>query len=138
MQELDQNTADDLIRNIDLMARAAYTWVRQQTFEQRFIGLQVSPAEEIDLAAGFLAGLKARMRLETGETILLAYVYALMAGERSTAAETAQQLVNREAAAMQSESGYMYGLRAAREILNERADCLQLNLTTQMAGRLFN
>lgn len=124
MQELDQDATDIVIRDIDLMARAAYTWVRQQIFEQRFIGLPVSAAEASDLAAGFLAGLQARMRLEDRESTLLAYVYALMAGERSGAISAARDLVSREAGALASCSGYLYGLSAARKILNERSDGL--------------
>ncbi len=124
MQELDQAAADIPISDIDLMARATYTWVRRQIFEQRFIGVPVSATEASDLAAGFLAGLQARMRLEDRESSLLAYVYTLMTGERSGAISAARDLVSREAGALASCSGYLYGLSAARKILNERSDGL--------------
>ncbi len=124
MQELDQAAEDIPISDIDLMARAAYTWVRQQIFEQRFIGVPVSATEASDLAAGFMAGLQARMRLEDRESSLLAYVYTLMTGERSGAISAARDLVSREVGALASCSGYLYGLSAARKILNERSDGL--------------
>ena len=119
MQELDQSPTDAFIHDIDLMARAAYTWVRQQTFEQRFIGLPVSAAQESDLAAGFLAGLTARLQLDKSELIQLAYVYALMTGERSGAIRTARKLIDSERAASASCSAYLVGLKAARDLFFE-------------------
>lgn len=117
MQELDQDTVNIPIRDIDLMARAAYTWVRQQIFEQCFIGIPVSSMEESELAAGFLAGLQTRLKLGNDEIILLAYVYALMMGKRAGAIGTARNLIDRDSAALISRSSYLHGLAAAREIL---------------------
>ena len=119
MLVLDKDSADSVIRDIDSMARAAYTWVRQQTFEQRFIGLPVSEAEESDLAAGFLAGLKLRLGLHDADLMLLAYVYALMTGHRSDALDKAEALLDRNSVALASASGYLHGLRAARELLDK-------------------
>jgi hypothetical protein len=127
MQELDQSPTDAFIRDIDLMARAAYTWVRQQTFEQRFIGLPVSAAQELDLAAGFLAGLTARLQLDKSELIQLAYAYALMTGERSGAIRTAKNLIDRETAAFASCSAYLLGLKSARELFFESANGIPAN-----------
>jgi hypothetical protein len=118
MLELDTERADSFIRDIDSMARAAYAWVRQQTFEQRFIGLPVSDAEESDLAAGFLAGLKLRLTLHDTDSMLLAYVYVLMTGQRAGALDKAQSLLNRKSVALASASGYLHGLRAARDLLD--------------------
>ena len=119
MLELDTERADPFFRDIDAMARAAYAWVRQQTFEQRFIGLPISEAEESDLAAGFLAGLKLRMTLQDTDSMLLAYVYVLMSGRRAGALIKARSLLDRNSVAMASASGYLHGLRAAREFMNE-------------------
>ena len=61
MSEQLTDISPQRIVDIDKMARAACTWVRQQAMEQRFLGLPVTAAEESELAAGFLAGLKARL-----------------------------------------------------------------------------
>ena len=84
------------IRDIDSMARAVFTWVRQQAMEQRFLGVPVSEAEQLELAAGFLAGLRARLGLCDSETTIVAYVYALMRGDRVEAANAAEQLISRD------------------------------------------
>ena len=118
MPELDTECADSLIRDIDSMARAAHAWVRQQTFEQRFIGLPVTDAEESDLAAGFLAGLKLRLTLRDTDSMLLAYIYVLMTGQRAGALDKARNLLDRNAVALASASGYLHGLRAARALLD--------------------
>jgi hypothetical protein len=118
MLELDTERADSSIRDIDSMARAAHAWVRQQTFEQRFIGLPVSDAEESDLAAGFLAGLRLRLTLRETDSMLLAYVYVLMTGQRAGALVKAESLLDRNPVALASASGYLHGLRAARELLD--------------------
>jgi hypothetical protein len=122
MPELDQNAAEAFIRDLDLMARAAYTWVRQQTFEQRFIGLPVGAVQEAELAAGFLAGLTARMELDESELIQLAYVYMLMTGQRSGAFKAARHLIDRELGAFDSCSSYLHGLKAARDMFFECTD----------------
>ena len=57
-----------------------------QCFEQRFVGMPVSAAEKADLAAGFIAGLRAQLGLRDRESALVAYAYTLMAGERAGAA----------------------------------------------------
>ena len=109
------------ISDIDKMARAACTWVRQQAMEQRFLGLPVTAAEESELAAGFLAGLKARLGLCDSESTLVAYVYTLMRGERHGAATKARDLLAREPGAAVSCAGYLHGLAAARHVLGEQA-----------------
>ena len=132
---------DDLIRDMDTMARAAFTWVRQQAMEQRFLGLPVSAAEECELAAGFLAGLKARLKLSDSESILVAYIYVLMRGERSGAAKTARELLAREPGAAVSCAGYLHGLAAARNVLGEqhsRAERQQLSKALANAGDTLN
>ena len=114
------HNADTYVRDIDSMARAVFTWVRQQAMEQRFLGVPVSEAEQLELAAGFIAGLRARLGLADSESILVAYVFALMRGERSAAANIAQNLLNREPGAAVSCSGYLHGMSAARRILGEQ------------------
>ncbi len=117
MPEFDRDSTDSMIDDIDVMARTTYTWVRQQTFEQRFLGLPVSASEEADLAAGFLAGLRVRLMLADADSILLAYVYALMAGESQGATTLAHELMNKGGGAKATCSGYSHGLNAARELL---------------------
>ena len=114
------HNADTYVRDIDSMARAVFTWVRQQSMEQRFLGVPVSEAEQLELAAGFIAGLRARLGLADSESTLVAYVFALMRGERSAAASIAQNLLNREPGAAVSCAGYLHGLSAARRILGEQ------------------
>jgi len=132
MPELDQIAAEAFIRDIDLMARAAFTWVRQETFEQRFIGLPVGAAQEAELAAGFLAGLTARMNLSEGELIQLAYIYMLMTGYRSGAFQAAQNLIDRKSGAFASCSSYLHGLKAARDLFLDCSD----EMITGAASRL--
>ena len=123
MLELDREQAEDFIRDIDLMARVAYTWVRQQAFGKRFQGLPLSAAEECELAAGFVAGMKARLQLEDTETTMVAYIYALMAGERGNAVYTASEIVRQRSVLTMTSpaaNGYQQGLNAARELLDER------------------
>mgnify|MGYP003573372553 CR=1 FL=1 len=117
-----QQGTDIFIRDIDSIARAAYIWVRQQSFDQRFIGKPVSSAEETALAAGFLAGLRSRLQLGDSESALVAYVYALMIGQRYGAAQTADDLVRREPGSFASCAGYLEGLKAARKIMDENSE----------------
>ena len=109
MLDKDQYSTDCYIRDIDSIARAAYLWVRQQTFEQRFIGMPTNLAEETALAAGFLAGLRSRLNLGESESTLVAYVYALMIGQQAEAALAAANLVNHEAGSFTSCAGYLEG-----------------------------
>ena len=120
MKDQPSDQHHNRIRDIDMMARAAFTWVRQQAMEQRFLGLPVTAAEESELAAGFLAGLKARLGLCDSESTLVAYVYALMRGERTGAAASARDLLAREPGASVSCAGYLHGLAAARNVLGEQ------------------
>ena len=120
MKDQPSDPHHNRIRDIDMMARAAFTWVRQQAMEQRFLGLPVTAAEESELAAGFLAGLKARLGLCDSESTLVAYVYALMRGERTGAAASARDLLAREPGASVSCAGYLHGLAAARHVLGEQ------------------
>ena len=122
MLDMDHQSTDSFIHDIDSMARAAYLWVRQQSFEQRFTGMPVNPAEETALAAGFLAGMRSRLDLGDSESTLVAYVYALMVGQQTTATQTAEVLVKSDPGTFASCAGYLEGLRAARLILREGAD----------------
>jgi hypothetical protein len=124
MLDWTQDGTTRFIRDIDSMARAAYVWVRQQTFEQRFIGMPVSPIEESALAAGFLAGLKSRLQLGDSESTLVAYIYVLMSGERGGATQSAAELIQRAPDSFVSCAGYRSGLAAAREIVGEGTDQL--------------
>jgi len=120
MQDQARDPHQERIRDIDMMARAAFTWVRQQAMEQRFLGLPVNAVEESELAAGFLAGLKAQLGLCDSESTLVAYVYVLMRGERSGATAAARDLLAREPGAAISCAGYLHGLAAARQVLGEQ------------------
>ena len=120
MLEHERDSTEVYIDDIDAMARAVYLWVRQQCFQQRFLGSPVSQAEKTNLAAGFIAGLRARLGLPDRESALLAYVYALMAGEDAAARRTARLLVDQESAVMASCSGYLHGLEAAHALCSER------------------
>jgi hypothetical protein len=131
MQDQASDNHQQRIRDIDMMARAAFTWVHQQAMEQRFLGLPVNPAEESELAAGFLAGLKARLGLCDSESNLVAYVYALMRGERSGAATAARNLLAREPGAAVSCAGYLHGLAAARQVLGEQHRAAGANKVSQ-------
>lgn len=122
MRDWDYHGTGRSVRDIDSMARAAFVWVRQQSFQQRFIGLPVSSAEETALAAGFLAGLSSRLRLRDSESTLVAYVYVLMNGERAGAPQTAEHLIQREPASFAPFAGYLRGREAAREFMREGAD----------------
>ena len=117
MLELDRDSTDAYVGDIDSMARAAYMWVRQQVHEQRFVGAPISSLEELDLAAGFLAGLRNRMTLGYTQSAILAYAYALMSGERSGAKYTAYRLLMRGSTDVSACRGYLYGLKAARELM---------------------
>jgi hypothetical protein len=139
MSKLDQNAAEAFIRDIDLMARAAYTWVRQQTFEQRFIGLPVGAAQETELAAGFLAGLTARMDMDDSELIQLAYTYVLMTGQRSGAFKAARNLIDSKSGAFASCSSYLHGLKAARDMFLECSDEMTMGASARIQfSRLVN
>jgi len=141
MQSCSPESNEDYIRDLDSMARAVFTWVRQQSMEQRFLGVPVSDAEQCELAAGFLAGLKARFGLGDAESSLVAYVYALMRGERSDAATAACNLIVRDPGAAMSCAGYMHGLQAARQLLGEqhiRRTHEEISLSTVATSNTFN
>jgi len=72
------------------------------------------------LAAGFLAGLQARLDLDETESVLVAYVYMLMRGERNGAAKTARDLISRQPGVSASCAGYLHGLNAARMMMIEQ------------------
>jgi hypothetical protein len=131
MQDQARDPHQERIRDIDMMARAAFTWVRQQAMEQRFLGLPVNAVEESELAAGFLAGLKARLGLCDSESTLVAYAYALMRGERSGATAAARDLLAREPGAAISCAGYLHGLAAARHVLGEQHRAAATNEVSQ-------
>ena len=130
-----------LIKKIDSLARAAHSWVRQQSYEQRFVGMPLTQSEECALAAGFIAGLKVRMDLEDDETTMLAYVYVLLAGDSTWAAEIADELgreLEREFdQQLVSEHGFKHGLQAAHRML-ESAPGLTSDDTTEFGNVQFN
>jgi hypothetical protein len=117
MNSLD--SSDHSVQSIDSMARAVFTWVRQQAMEQRFLGIPITEAEQLELAAGFLAGMRARLGLGDSESTLVAYVYSLMRGERSGATNSARILLSREPGVAVSCAGYLHGLNAARQLMCE-------------------
>jgi len=125
MRDASAEAPDQFIRDIDAMGRAVFTWVRQQVMEQRFLGVRVTDAEQCQLAAGFLAGLRARLSLGDTESTLVAYAYALMRGERHEAARSVRELMARDAAASMSCSGYLQGLQAARRLFAEPGGAAQ-------------
>ena len=135
-EQPEKHQPADPIRDIDMMARAAFTWVRQQAMEQRFLGLPVTADEECELAAGFLAGLKARLGLCDSESTLVAYVYTLMRGERTNAADSARNLLAREHNATISCAGYLHGLAAARNVLGEHHTPRSSNDVSRMLANL--
>lgn len=117
MSNLPPVQSAEPVRAIDLMARAVFTWVRQEVMNQRFRGDSVSSDEQCALAAGFIAGLRSRIGLGDPEAALLAYAYALMSGERTGAAALVEKLLVQEADFQFSCSGYLHGLQAARTLL---------------------
>jgi hypothetical protein len=120
-----------LVNAIDLMARAVFTWVRQESMDNRFRGISVSADEQCALAAGFIAGLRSRIGLGDSEAALLAYVYALMIGERAAAAALVRKLLaEQEGDTIFSCSGYLHGLNAARTLLCE-FQMVRINLSTE-------
>jgi hypothetical protein len=114
------DSTDTCVRDIDSMARAVFTWVRQQAMEQRFLGIPITDSEQLELAAGFLAGMRARLGLGDSESSLVAYVYSLMRGDRAGALNAARFLLSRELGATVSCAGYLHGLDAARQLMNEQ------------------
>jgi hypothetical protein len=99
--------------------------------DHRFRGVSVSTDEQCSLAAGFIAGLRSRIGLGDSEAALLAYVYALMTGERSGAAALVGKLLaQQEGDAKLSCSGYLNGLQAARTLLCE-FQRVRVNLPTE-------
>lgn len=117
MLELDQQSTEALIRDVDALARAAYIWVRQQTFEQRFIGQPLNAAEESELAAGFLTGLQLGLGLGRTESMLVTYSYVLMAGRREAVPEYAREVLIQGASQVGSSPRYKLGLEEAGEYL---------------------
>jgi hypothetical protein len=55
MSSLPPGSSLALVNAIDLMARAVFTWVRQESMDNRFRGISVSADEQCALAAGFIA-----------------------------------------------------------------------------------
>lgn len=107
------------LRAIDLLARAVFTWVRQEAMDSRFRGVPLSAEEQDRLAAGFMAGLRTRLALLESEAELVAYAYALMIGERSGAAALAALLIDRDSALRFSCAGYLRGSHAARTLFSD-------------------
>ena len=121
MSDLPQGQLAESVRAIDLLACTVFTWVRQQSMEQRFRGVPMSADEQSALAAGFIAGLRAHIRLPDSDAALVAYVYALMSGERTGAAALVDRLLSRDEDLLLPCSGYLHGLQAARTLLCDYA-----------------
>jgi len=120
MSSIPPGQSAEPVRAIDLLARAVFTWVRQEAMDHRFRGISVSADEQCALAAGFIAGLRSRIGMGDSEAALLAYVYALMTGERIDALTLAGKLLaQQEADGKLSCSGFLHGLQAARTLLSE-------------------
>ena len=117
MQDADTNPTEARLRDVDLLARAAFTWVRQQAMEQRFLGSPLSNIDESELAAGFLAGLRSSLSIGDTESSLVAYAYTLMRGERAGALAAARDLVGRAPGVGASCSGFLHGIDAARRLV---------------------
>jgi hypothetical protein len=117
MSDIPQDQPAESLRAIDLLARTVFTWVRQETLGQRFRGNTVCADEQSALAAGFIAGLRTRIALRDSEAEMVAYVYALMSGERNGAAAMSNKLLVQDAGLRFSCSGYLQGLQAARKLL---------------------
>lgn len=113
------DNSEEYLRDIDLMARAVFTWVRQEAMDQRFQGVPVSDAEQSEMAAGFLAGLQARLGLGDSDSKMVAYIYAIMRGERIGATRAAHDLISRAPTIAASCAGYLHGLNAALLMLGE-------------------
>lgn len=137
MHDYTAEAPEAFIRDIDAMARAVFIWVRQQVMEQRFLGVPVTDTEQSRLAAGFLAGLQARLSLGDTESSLVAYGYALMRGERNEATRSVRQLLARDPAVSISCAGYLHGLEAARRLFAEQgADAAgRATRSTEFTGR---
>lgn len=116
------DNSEEYLRDIDLMARAVFTWVRQEAMDQRFLGAPVSDSEQSELAAGFLAGLQARLGLGDSDSTMVAYIYSIMRGERSGATRAARDLISRSPTMAASCAGYLHGLNAALLMLGESHD----------------
>jgi hypothetical protein len=113
------DNSEEYLRDLDLMARAVFTWVRQEAMDQRFLGAPVSDSEQSELAAGFLAGLQARLGLGDSDSTMVAYIYSIMRGERTGATRAARDLIRRSPAMAASCAGYLHGLNAALLMLGE-------------------
>ena len=70
--------AEHSLREADAAARATHGWLRQCSLQRRFAGDPLTGADERMLAAGFLAGLRARFALADPECLLAAYAFLLM------------------------------------------------------------
>lgn len=131
MSKLPPGQSAELVRAIDLMARAVFTWVRQEAMDHRFRGVSISADEQCALAAGFIAGLRTRIGLGDSEAALLAYTYVLMTGERTGAAGLAGKLLAQQDGDGEfSCSGYLHGLQAARTLLCE-FQTVRINLASE-------
>jgi len=136
MSNFPPGSSAALVNAIDLMARAVFTWVRQEAMEHRFRGVSISTDEQCALAAGFIAGLRSRIGLGDSEAALLAYVYALMTGERAGAAALVVKLLaQQDGDGKFSCSSYLNGLQAARTLLCE-FQRVRLNLPTESLSEL--
>lgn len=138
MSSFPPGSSAGLVNAVDLMARAVFTWVRQEVMERRFRGVSISTDEQCALAAGFIAGLRTRIGLGDAEAALLAYVYALMTGERAGAAALVGKLLaQKEGVGEFSCSGYLHGLQAARTLLCE-FQRVRPNLPTESLSELLS
>jgi len=108
------------LREVDALAGVTHKWMRQQLMEHRFLGHILTGQDENALAAGFLAGLKALLTLNDGESMLIAYSYLLKRGS-GQAVDLAGELVTGVEGFSVAESGYRTGRMAAEELLCDSA-----------------
>jgi hypothetical protein len=135
MSDMPQEQPAASVRAIDLLAHAVFTWVRHETMGQRFRGNPVGADEQSALAAGFIAGLRTRIGLSDSEAALVAYVYALMSGERKDAAGMVDKLLVHDVGLRFSCSGYLQGLQAARTLLCDfEVERVALKIDSKMFG----
>ncbi len=107
------------LRNVDALASVVHRWVGQQSLQQRFAGIVLDRQEELDLAAGFLAGLRGILHLADREASLIAYAFLLKRGGPA-AATGAERLAVGRLTGTAASAGYLRGRRAARDLLDEQ------------------
>lgn len=108
----------DNLQQLDRVARAAHSWVRQQVMERRFHGEVLCERTRYALAGGFIRGLGQFLALDEQDIMMLAYVYSLMAEEGREPMSAVWLLLQAESDATHRHR-YREGLKAARDVLAE-------------------